>query len=306
MKFFSSVVFSRAFFGIAGLVLACATPQKSRPSSADSEQPASEESQQWSLSHWLDTNPAWQESPEREFMALVEDFIGLDYEISVQELSWEPGSLSGRGLLLQATTPGRLIQRLQFQKFSVGETETGLEFDGETDGGTVQLEMVESLVAKTIAVSASLSEMPAPTAVGLSLGGYGLAGNLTIDISLVLLEVDQATLNAHSWQWGDIDLDAVSKDSQLSIVRPTQDAPISLGATFISARWDASKRRAKMSGGFQGKTRQTSLTSVSATYSPEKSEFLLDGRIDRSSPTAGFTLSGSTANPVLTPDVHNP
>jgi len=233
-------------------------------------------------------------------LALLEDFMGPDYKASVEDVTWEPGSLSGRGLKFEATTPGPAIRRLRFQTFSVGATASGLEFDGAVDGGVVQGKMEEDLVHRTIAVSVTSSEMTTPADVEVVLAGYGLSGRLSMDISLALVPKSAPTSEPISWRRGDIELAVISSGSLLSVVPPAPGPPINLGAPALRVSWDASTRQVQMRGGFQGETRNTSLTAVSATYSSIEGAYLLEGRIDRDSPPASFLLSGNIDAPTFT------
>jgi hypothetical protein len=291
---------------IAAMMLSCASSPKATPvpdrpaiqSSTDAVTP--------SLRERLDQSPAWNEDPKGELLALLGEFLGSDYKVTLDEFRWEPGAAEGRGLHIAASAPGPVLRAMHFEEFSIGETEFGFEFTGKLNSGSLYVELTEDGSANQISVAISAEDLLAQKSIDLALGKYGLEGDVSLELELVLSAVSSNEPDARRWQVGDADFTMITSKSGLSIVQPEPASAIALGRPALIASWDSVKRRLQVGGGFRGEGRQTALTAVAATYDTATDSFRFSGKVDTLKPLGSYELSGSILDPVLTPDRHTP
>lgn len=284
---------------IAGLMLSCASSPKATPVPDRPAIQSEVSAQTPSLRERLDQSSAWNEDPRGEFLALLGEFLGQDYKVTLDEFRWEPGSAQGRGLHITASAPGPVLRAMHFEDFSIGETDFGFEFSGKLLDGSLHVELTEDGSANQISVAISAEDLLAPKSIDLSLGKYGLEGDVSVDLELVLSSSQE---NSHRWQWGDAEFTMITSKSGLSIVQPEPGSGITLGRPALIASWDSVKRRLQVGGGFRGDGHMTALTAVAATYDTATDSFRLEGKVDTVKPLGSYELSGSILDPVLTPD----
>ena len=290
----------------AAMTLSCGSPPKPTPPADRSAIAPEAESKTPSLRERFNQSPAWKEDPQGEFLALLGEFLGPDYRVTVDAFRWEPGSAEGRGLHIAANAPGPVLREMHFEDFSIGETEFGFEFTGKLLGGVLYVDLREDGSANQISAAISAEDVLAPKSIELALGKYGLEGDVSLELELTLAAVSSAQPNARRWQVGDAEFTMITSKSGLAIVQPEPASAIALGRPALIASWDSVKRRLQVAGGFRSEGRQTALTAVAATYDPATDSFRLEGKIDTLRPLGSYELSGSILDPVLTPDRRNP
>jgi hypothetical protein len=288
------------FLPLAAMVLSCASSQRATPVPGRPAIQTSTDAESQTLQERLEASPAWKEDSKGEFLALLGDFLGPDYKVTVDAFRWEPGSGEGSGLRIAASAPASILQGLHFEEFSIGETDLGFEFTGKVHGGSLYVELIEDRTTNQISVAIGAEDMLAPESIDFALGKYSLAGDLSFDLDLVLVAGASTDRTSRRWQLGNAEVGMITSKSGLTIVQPEPGSSMPLGRPALIATWDSAKRRLQVGGGFKGEGRMTALTAVSATYDAAADSFRLAGKVDTARPEGSYELSGSILDPVMT------